>query len=416
MSSGNRPSQRVVGSTGTTAEHGDARRPTDARAAELTIGMYYRKAGTRDAGGVVMYVQELLDALSEHQSAYLYTESGELTPKMRTTDAEIVQLSDPALDAATRVFPGISEKLVPLLGAMRDGTIARMNETLDVLVTHHYLEDIVLSNLLDIPVIRVYHGFERTGLGTTAHGMLSDSHSVVNSVQTNAEFVEQHGYEPDGIVYPGVDTDLFHPDAPPAFEREEPTVLFVGRFVESKGVFDLIDAVAAARDAGTDVHLSIVGRGDEDAVERRIEEHKLASSVSVLGAVPHDELPGYYTAADVACLPSHYESFGMVNMEALACGTPVVTTSVDGVTEYAIDRETALLVPPENPEELATAIATAVSSPELRARLSEQGRAVAERYSWDQSAKRLVDVCAGILGRTDRETLERNDREVLNAD
>ncbi len=397
MSSGNRPSQRVVGNPETTADHSDARRSTDARPAELTIGMYYRKAGTRDAGGVVMYVQELLDALSAHQSAYLYTESGELTPKMRATDAEIVQLSESSFDTGTRVFPGLSEKLVPLFGAIRDGTIARMNETLDVLVTHDFLEDIVLSNLLDIPVVRVFHGFERTGLGTTAHGILSDSHSVVNSVQTSAEFVEQHGHEPDGIVYPGVDTDLFHPGTPPVFEHDEPTALFVGRFVESKGVFDLIDAIAAARDAGTDIHLLVVGRGDEDALKQRIEMHDLGSSVTIGGAVPHDELPGYYTAADVVCSPSHYESFGMVNMEALACGTPVVTTTVDGVTEYAIDRETALLVPPENSEELATALATAVASPELRARLSEQGRAVAERYSWNESAKRLVDVCSEVL-------------------
>ncbi|WP_231184375.1 glycosyltransferase family 4 protein [Haladaptatus sp. DYF46] len=401
MSSRNRLHQRGVDAPQTEPERGDERPRSDERSEELTIGMYYRKAGTRDAGGVVMYVQELLDALSGHQSAYLYTEDGELTPKMRATDAEVVQLASGETGMlgtlSTRVCPGLSEKLGPLVGALRDGTIAHMDETLDVLVTHDFLDDIVLSNLLDVPVVRIFHGFERTGLGTTAHGALSDSHSIANSVQTSAEFVEELGHEPEGIVYPGVDTDLFHPDAPPAFDRDEPTILFVGRFVESKGVFDLIDALAAVRDTAdaTDAepHLSIIGRGDHDAVERRIERHGLESSVSVVGAVPHDDLPGYYTAADVVCSPSHYESFGMVNMESMACGTPVITTAVDGVTEYAIDGETALLVPPNSPDDLADAIATAVESPELRDRLATQGRAVAERYSWEQSSKRLADLC-----------------------
>ncbi|ODR81887.1 glycosyl transferase group 1 [Haladaptatus sp. W1] len=400
MSSGNRLHQRGVETPQTEHDSGDVRWRVDERAEELSIGMYYRKAGTRDAGGVVMYVQELLDALSAHQSAYLYTENGELTPKMRTTDAEIVPLSvTGALDSlSSRVLPGLAETLVPLLGAIRDGTIRHMNETLDVLVTHNYLDDLVLSNLLDVPVVRVFHGFERTGLGTTAHGLLSDSYSIVNSVQTSAEFVEELGHEPDGIVYPGVDTDLFHPDAPPVFERDAPSVLFVGRFVESKGLFDLIDALAAGRGGGTeDVHLSIVGRGDREAVERRVEQHGLESSVTIVGSVPHDDLPGYYTAADVVCSPSHYESFGMVNMEAMACGTPVITTTVDGVTEYAIDRETALLVPSESPDAIADAIATAVDSPELRTRLATQGRAVAERYSWEQSSKRLADLCFDIV-------------------
>lgn len=394
MSGGNRPSQRVIGNPQAGIDHDDA------RAEELHIGMYHRKAGTRDAGGVVMFVQELLDALATHQSPYLYTESGELTGKMRATDAEIVQLTtDGTLESlSNRILPGLSRKLVPLFGATRDGTIRHMNEHLDVLVTHDFLDDIVLSNLLDIPVIRIFHGFERTGLGTTVHGALSDSRSVANSVQTSSEFEEVVGHEPDGIVYPGVDTDRFHPDAPPAFDREEPTVLFVGRFVASKGVFDLVDAVATARERGTDVHLSIVGRGDRAALERRIETHGLQSSVSIEGSVPHDDLPGYYTAADAVCSPSHYESFGMVNVEAMACGTPVVTTSVDGVSEYAIDRETALLVPPNAPQKLAATIATAVDSPELRTRLSTQGRAVAERYSWEQSSNRLVEVCFDIVG------------------
>ncbi|SIQ87142.1 Glycosyltransferase involved in cell wall bisynthesis [Haladaptatus litoreus] len=375
------------------------------RGEQLTVGMYFRKAGTRDAGGVVMYVQELLDAVADRNPAYLYTESGELTPKMRETEAEVVQLGDETKAAGrlreslptanSALFSVLGNHLVPALGMVRDGTIRHMNENLDVLVTHDFLDDLVLSNLLDVPVIRVFHGFERAGIGMQVRELLSSGYSVANTEQTKREFIDHLDYEPDGVVYPGVDVQRFHPDVTPAFGRgDEWEILFVGRFVEAKGIFDLVDAVAELPD---DVHLRLVGRGDTAALKRRIESRELDSKITIEGAIPHDELPGYYAAADVFCLPSRYESFGMVNVEAMACGTPVVTTNLEGITEYATDRETALLVPPESPAEIAGAISALRSSPGLRTRLEANGRETATRYSWEMAAKNLVDICSEIV-------------------
>ncbi|GAA0245002.1 glycosyltransferase family 1 protein [Halobacterium noricense] len=366
--------------------------------------MYFGKAGTRDAGGVVMYVQELLDAVANHNPAYLYTESGELTPKMRETEAKIVQMDgeSEAVGRLQRSLPTanfdllsvLNDHLFPVLGAVRNGTIRHMNEHLDVLVTHDFLDDLVLSNLLDIPVIRVFHGFERAGIGMHLRELLSSGYSVVNSERTRREFIDHLDHEPDGVVYPGVDVERFHPGASPAFERDEWTVLFVGRFVEAKGIFALVDAVTELPD---DVHLRLVGRGDTAALKRRIKSRELDSKITIEGAVSHDELPGYYAAADAFCLPSRYESFGMVNVEAMACGTPVVTTNLAGIAEYAVDRETAMLVPPESPAELADAMETLRSSPELRTRLEANGRKTAKRYSWEMAAKNLVDTCSEIV-------------------
>ncbi len=388
---------RLAGSSATDAEN--------EQRTQLSVGTYFTKAGTRDAGGVVMYAQELIDAVADEHPAYLYTEAGELTPKMQATDAEVVQMSSAPelLSGLSERLPNpdsalwslVAEKLLPLSRAVRDGTVRHMNEQLDVLVTHDFLDDIVLSNLLDIPVVRVFHGFERTGLGTKAHGLLASSHSIANSAQTRAEFAEHLDAEPDGIVSPGVNLDSFHPDAKPAFEDDAWTMLFVGRFVASKGIFDLLDATA---DLPDDVHLLIVGRGDADALRERIESNGLESNVTIEGAVSHDDLPGYYRSADMLCAPSHYESFGMVNVEAMACGTPIVTTDVEGIAEYAIDRETAMVVPPNAPSELADAIATLRSSSELQTRLAEQGRATATRYSWEASAASLVEMCLEIVG------------------
>ncbi|WP_458206676.1 glycosyltransferase family 4 protein [Haladaptatus sp. NG-SE-30] len=404
MSNEQRLRQRV---NNTSRSQGEFEEQSDERAAQLSIGMYYRKAGTRDAGGIVMYTQEMIDAVADHHRAYLYTEAGELTPKMQRTDAEIISISPAATDGLSgavakriplpdsSVLSMFQERLPTLVGGIRDGMIQHMNEHVDVLLTHNFFDDIVLSNLLDIPVIRIYHGFQHVGIGSKAHELLSTSHSIVNSVQTEMEFVEQLGYEPDGIVYPGVDIERFSPDAPPAFDRDEWTILFVGRFTEAKGLYDLIDAVSRLRD---DVHLYLVGRGDRAALTEQIESSGLESSVTIEGPVQHDELPRYYAAADVFCLPSHYESFGMVNLEAMACGTPVVTTDLAGITEYAVDRESAMVVPPKRPDALAEAIETALSSTEIRTRLVEQGRATAKRYSWEMSSKNLLNTCLEIDG------------------
>ncbi|WP_435152598.1 glycosyltransferase family 4 protein [Haladaptatus sp. DFWS20] len=404
MSDGNQVYRPVEETQKTRNIHDELAGRGEPQSEQLTVGMYYRKAGTRDAGGVVMYVQELVDALANHNPAYLYTESGELTPKMQDTAADIVQMdaeSEP-LGRLRRSLPNESstllsifdEKLCPLLGAVRDGTVRHMNEDLDILVTHDFLDDLVLSNLLDIPVVRIFHGFERAGIGMQVRELLSTGHSVVNSEQTRREFIDHLGYEPDGVVYPGVDIDRFHPNATPAFERDEWTMLFVGRFVEAKGIFDLVDAVA---ELPADTHLHLVGRGDTDTLNERIEARGVDSKITIEGAVPHDELPGYYAAADVFCLPSWYESFGMVNVEAMACGTPVVTTSLEGITKYAVDGETAMLVPPKSPDEFAQTIETLRSSPELGERLAANGRAIAERYSWAMAANELMDTCSEIV-------------------
>ncbi|WP_435156819.1 glycosyltransferase family 4 protein [Haladaptatus sp. DFWS20] len=353
-----------------------------------------------------MYTQEMIDAISANQTAYLYTEAGELTPKMRQTDAEVIEFGGSSENGLLSRFIGslslpysdlsneLKEKLHPTVKLVRNGLLEHINEHVDVLITHDLVDDMILSNLVDVPVIRIYHGIEQTGIGTQAHELLSTSYSVVNSIQTRKELVENLGHTPTGIAYPGVDSELFNPAVTPAFERDERTVLFVGRFIPGKGVFDLIDAVAQISE---DIHLHLIGRGDRGALMERIDTYGLESAVTIDESVPHDELPGYYTAADVVCLPSHYESFGMVNLEAMACGTPVVTTDLPGITEYAFDRETAMVVPPKQPDELAKSIGEVLSMPDLRTRLSENGRAIAKRYSWERSATDLVNTCLNVV-------------------
>ena len=137
------------------------------------------------------------------------------------------------------------------------------------------------------------------------------------------------------------------------------------------------------------------GAGDSPQQEeqrRKLEE--LISSLGIrdhvwwLGVLPQGELPRYYGAADVFVLPSRYELFGIVMLEAMACGVPVVATRFGGPAEVIAHGETGFLVDPTDPEELAGAIEALLSNPELRREMGRRTRRAAEeRYSWTASAR-----------------------------
>lgn len=370
------------------------------------IGMYYPTAGSFHTSGIAMYVQQLVDLQDDFYYPFLYTEAGSLTSKLQQSDTVIIQVNSRKLQTIGKFinnyidvtnsipFAILEEKLPLFIKAFQDGTLKHANENLDVLLTHHFFDNIILSNLLDIPVIHVFHGIESTGLGMKTWKKLSRSdHIIANSSQTKKAIETDLDREVAGIVHPGVDLEQFNPNVEPidknVFNRHEFVVLFAGRFVESKGIYDLIEAFEKLPSG---YHLYIIGRGEKNKIKERISGSTIENSVTIEGSVDHELLPQYYAAADIVCSPTHYDSFCMVNIEAMACGTPVITTDIEGVAEYAINRETAMLVPPENPEELSNAVLELSTSPALQETLKEQGRAMAEQFSWENSARELMDI------------------------
>ncbi len=133
---------------------------------------------------------------------------------------------------------------------------------------------------------------------------------------------------------------------------DQPVLLWVGRVAPIKGLDTLLDAVARLRSTGRAARLLIVG-GDADepksehevSLRERIERLDLASSVCFVGPQPQSVLPLYYAAADVTVLPSYYESFGMVALEAMACGSPVIASRVGGLVTTVRDGVTGFLIP-----------------------------------------------------------------------
>jgi D-inositol-3-phosphate glycosyltransferase len=217
--------------------------------------------------------------------------------------------------------------------------------------------------------------------------------------------------DPDRIaVVPcGVDLDLFRPQDKEAARRalgyrDERIILFVGRIEPLKGIDILINAVAQLGDE-SDFHVLIVG-GDRRSRQQVSHLQELASNLGIgervcfLGAVDHEQLPLYYNAADVCVVPSYYESFGLVALEAMACGTPVVASRVGGLTGTVRDGETGYLISWRCPEPFAERLELLLGNEALRRRFGEAAREVVERYRWANVAEAVVGLYRELLGET----------------
>jgi D-inositol-3-phosphate glycosyltransferase len=221
------------------------------------------------------------------------------------------------------------------------------------------------------------------------------------------------------VIPPGVDTSHFYPipadearlaiDAPCSHKM----LLFVGRIEPLKGVETLIRAVALMQKMGVlkqnPVCLAIIGGDPETADQpgsQQTEMNRLKSlcqevgvgdMVIFLGKRSQDSLPYYYSAAEVVVVPSHYESFGMVALEAMACGTPVVASQVGGLAFLVQDGVTGYHVPDDDPEILAKYLSMLITDSELRRVLGKQASEHAKAYAWENIAERVIKVYKKLL-------------------
>ncbi len=184
-------------------------------------------------------------------------------------------------------------------------------------------------------------------------------------------------------------------------------LLFVGRLAEKKGVTYLISAMKAAVKAFPDCKLIIVGDGPEKvSLVRQSQQLGISRSIIFAGSIPNQGLPPFYKAADVFILPSIVDSsgdtegLGVVLLEAIAAGTPVVASNVGGIPDVIISNRTGLLVEQKNPDQLAAAIARLLDNPSLRKKLSAAARKhIANNYSWETVAGKFYSVYSSIISR-----------------
>ena len=186
------------------------------------------------------------------------------------------------------------------------------------------------------------------------------------------------------------------PKAPPFSARygiPGPYLLFVGRWASNKGLLELLEAFAAVVKEAPDAHLVLVGEdgGMRSAVEARSRSLGVNGRLHAVGHLEDERwITAAYREARLTVLPSEYEAFGLVLLESLAQGTPVVASRVGGIPEVIEDGRSGLLVPPKSPADLATAIRRLWNDPALARRLGEYGRTeVVPRFTWEALADRL---------------------------
>jgi phosphatidylinositol alpha-mannosyltransferase len=231
---------------------------------------------------------------------------------------------------------------------------------------------------------------------------LSKLHGKIAVSKPALEYVNRHLPGDYRIIPNGIDTEHFRSDGPARneFADGKINILFVGRLERRKGLGYLLNACAKVKRSFPNFRLIVVGPGTVLRLryEKLVENMELTDNVVFVGFVPSDELPSYYRSADIFCAPATGgESFGIVLLEAMACGKPVVATSIQGYASVLAHDEEGLLVPPQNAESLAQALLALLHDKSLRLQMGSKGRIKAEKYSWPNIAQQVMDYYNSLL-------------------
>ncbi|RIK28424.1 MAG: glycosyltransferase family 1 protein [Anaerolineae bacterium] len=300
----------------------------------------------------------------------------------------------------------------------------------DVIHSHYWMSGIAAASLSDLwagaPIVHMFHTLgemknriarsdeEREGAyrieGERQVIRRADRIVVATlAEQTQLRFLYKADASKMVVIPPGVNVSRFYPipsDEAKEFVGLKPDnrmILFVGRIEPLKGVDTLLEAMSCLQmKESRPVHLAIIG-GDPSASPEKMNAEMtrlknlcevlgLDQSVVFLGVRDQDKLSYYYSAAEVVVMPSHYESFGMVALEAMACGTPVIASEVGGLAYLVRDGETGFTIPAEEPETLCEKLSWLLNDPHLHDSMSKRAVEYAQDYAWEKVAGQIVGV------------------------
>ena len=390
--------------------------------------------GGKETGGMNVYVRDLsLELARQGHQVDIYTRSQDAcVPRISHelgARAEVIHI------AAGPERPVSKERMVeamPEFVARVREHAARTRTRYDVIYSHYWLSGMAARDLSrgwgGAPVVQMFHtlGHMKNQVAQAPHEFATQQRLdaegeilrfadriVAGSPLDKAQMVWLYGADAHQIdvIPPGVDLARFRPIDPleakamigvPPGKR---MVLFVGRIEPLKGIDTLLRAMKQVADecGGCEgLTVAIIGGDASVPLEQMTEEmarlHQLRTELGIedlvtfLGKRDQDLLPYYYAAAELVVMPSHYESFGMVALEAMACGTPVIASRVGGLRFSVIHGQTGLHVPVGDHEALATAITKLLKNDSLRWQLSANSRAMAQNFGWPTIARQITGV------------------------
>ncbi len=391
--------------------------------------------GTGDAGGMNVYVVELarrLTALGIEVEIFTRATSSDLPPVVET-------------DAGVRVrhvvagpFEGLSKNDLPAqLCAFARGVLrAEAGHDLgwyDLVHSHYWLSGQVgalAKERWGVPLVHSMHTMAKVKNALLAEGDTPEPRArvigeeqvvdaadwlVANTDEEARALIDLYDADPTSVVTvnPGVDLDLFRPGDQAAVRRdldlpEDAIVLaFAGRIQPLKAPDVLVRAAARLLEDRPELRDRLVvavvggpsgsGTAQPDALVRLAEELGVSPVVRFVPPVPQGDLARWYQAATVVAVPSYNESFGLVALEAQACGTPVVAAATGGLLTAVCDGESGILVDGHDPREWARALGDLVTDQERLTRLGAGGVAHAQGFGWPVTAARTLDVYAAAL-------------------
>jgi D-inositol-3-phosphate glycosyltransferase len=352
---------------------------------------------------------------------------------------------DPDLDPIVHVEPGLAVHHVPagplapvpkealhgLVPEFTDAVLQRMaaGHHADALHANYWLSGIAghtIKHELDLPLVSTFHTLDRVKAEVdladdSEHRseeearIIGCSDSVLASCDDEvAQLVRLYGADPSRveIVAPGVDHAFFAPGQRRQARRavglpeDGRMLLFVGRIQPLKGLDVAIGALAELAERCPDAFLVVVGGPSGPSGQAEVDRmHKLVADLGLTDRVrfvppqPHELLSTFYRAADVAVVPSRSESFGLVALEAAACGIPVVAAAVGGLTSLVEDGRTGFLIEGRSPVDFATAVGAVLTDPVLAADLGRRAAIRARGYTWSIAAARLRQLYADLTSR-----------------
>ncbi len=249
---------------------------------------------------------------------------------------------------------------------------------------------------MDVPVVGTFHMSARISPAYEIFGKLLQRYArrldLRIAVSESARRFAMRYFPGDYHVIPnGVDTSRFKPKENANGSPRTTRFLWVGRFDMRKQVPLLIEAFKRAHALRSGSVLVLVGSG----ITKPYSQFKAGAlkdrAIHFTGSVPIRDLPGYYQQSDIFCsIPSGSESFGIVLLEAMSSGLPVICSEIDGYREIVENGFEGILVPPKDVEKIASAMVSLIDNPDLRKKMGERGRAKALRYDWQNIAERTA--------------------------